>query len=197
MVNGYGAEALSGSGMNAGAWLEFVKMTNSPLKLAAVASRMPTPTRHVGISRVDKHSTRTHAWVVRLQRNNRKVARTFSDGVWGGKAEAYQAACEFYRQMADIVPALPFAAYCDRLKSSNRSGIPGVSRHLVKMPSGRRIPYWYARCPLGLHKTKLAKFSVKKHGEVNAFQLAVKARQDALGMLEGDIFLPKRPLRAR
>lgn len=151
--------------------------------------------RHIGISRVDNDSSKTHAWVVRLQRDHRKITKTFSDGVWCGKRKAYRAACEFHRQMADSVPALLFAEYCDRLKSSNRSGTPGVSRHLVKMPSGRRIPYWYARCPLGLHKTKLAKFSVRKHGEKKAFQFAVKARMDALGKLDREVFLPGQSMR--
>ena len=64
-------------------------------------------------------------------------------------------------------------------KAAAKAMAAGASRNA----SARSV--WLAFWPKGEGKTGRAKFSIAKHGEDLAFQLAVRARQEALSRLEG------------
>ena len=146
----------------------------------------------IGIMRVDTECNCTHGYLFRLQRNKRSISKMFSDNQYGGRDQALAAACSFREQQLAAIPALPLSQYCEILKKNNRSGLVGVSRHYLKLRSGRRSAYWYARCPLGLSKTRVLKFSVNKLGDDLARDLAIAARKGAIAELAqtGEVFMP-------
>lgn len=60
-----------------------------------------------------------------------------------------------------------------------------MCRTVITGRNGTQAAYWLAFWPKGGGKSSRAKFSIAKYGEDLAFQLALKARQDALMQLEG------------
>ena len=144
--------------------------------------------RYRNIRRIDDASRRTYAWLVQVERRNHIITKMFSDSKFGGKRKALVAARTYRDELVAAVPARNFVDYCEKKRPNNRSGVTGVSRHLVRQRSGRLIPYWYARCPTGIGKTRLVKYSASKHGERGAFELAHAARGSALRDI-GDLVL--------
>jgi hypothetical protein len=118
------------------------------------------------IYRVDHQPSRTHSWLVTVQRRNRIYHRHFTDGVYGGKATALAAAKAYRASLLQHLPALTKREYCaiKKKKKKNTSGIAGVSRHEApaRRPNGPRPVLWVAQSPIGNHKAKQHKFSVKK-----------------------------------
>ena len=135
------------------------------------------------IRRIDNETNRTHAWFVQVQRNSRIVKKMFSDGVYGGKRKALQAAIRFHAQLLATVPA--YAYQIGRrsiLRRNNTSGIPGVGRYdVIDNPhTGRRVVFWLAFWDdeQGIRRSR--KFSVLRYGERKAKQLAVAERKRQL-----------------
>ena len=137
------------------------------------------------ISRIDDDQTRTHAWLVRVQRRNRVHHRYFSDRVYGGKRQALVAATAYRETLLQTLPGLTRQEICRIRKKNNRSGVSGVSRHEApgRTPTSPRMAYWLAQWPTGEGRAKRRKFGVKKYGEDGAYRRALQARQQALGTL--------------
>ncbi len=155
--------------------------------MATKGKRRPKRYARYCISRVDDENRRTHAWVVTIQRSGKVRRRSFSDGVYAGKRKALKAAQDYRDRLLIEYPPMTRAEYANILRKNNRSGVPGVIRfRALETKNGERIErsYWIAFWPTKPGKTSRAKFSVAKYGETAAFQLAVKARKDALKELD-------------
>lgn len=150
---------------------------------------MKNPKSEYGISRVDNERSRTHGWLVTVQRRGVIHRRHFSDGTCGGKEQSLAAARGFRDEIVAKYPPFSMREYSSIVKKSNRSGVVGVCRYCASetrdLPEEQQRWFWVASWPTPDGKRKRVKFSVKKYGEEQAFKLALKARRDALKGLEG------------
>lgn len=142
-----------------------------------------------GISRVDNESSRTHGWLVTIQRRGTIYRKHFSDGVHGGKNKAFAAAKEYRDGVIEKFPPFSMREYSSIVKSSNRSGVVGVCRYCASetrdLPEEQQRWFWVASWPMPGGKRKRVKFSVKKYGEEGAFKMALKARKSAMKAVDG------------
>lgn len=135
------------------------------------------------ISRIDNETNSTHAWLVQVRRNNRSAKKMFSDGVYGGKREALQAAITFHTKFLAEVSDYEYQIWLrTRLRRDNTSGIPGVARYdqIANRNTGRREVFWLAAWVNEHGASRKRKFSVLFHGERKAKQLAVAERERQL-----------------
>lgn len=143
-----------------------------------------------GISRIDNLQSRTHGWLVTIQRRGVIYRRHFSDGPHGGKTKALAAARGYRDEIMEKFPPLSLQEYSSIVKKNNRSGVVGVSRSCSTatrdLPDDQKRWFWVAAWPLPNGRRKRVKFSAHKYGEDIAFQMAVKARTDALKKLAGN-----------
>ncbi len=143
-----------------------------------------------GISRVDNEVSRTHGWLVTIQRRGVIYRKHFSDGVHGGKTKSFNAAKAYRDEVIAKHPPFSMREYSNIVKKNNRSGVVGVCRYCASetrdMPEEKQRWFWVASWPLPDGRRKRVKFSVKKYGEEGAFKMALKARKDALKKLEGE-----------
>ena len=137
-------------------------------------SLLPKPSPRV--SRVELPAVATFGWQVRMQRNGQKISRFFSDRTYGNAEESYHAARSWRDNTLAEWNAISQARTCNR-SSRNISGVVGVSRIRVRASNGTEYEFWQATwCPIpGIRKT--ARFSILRHGDAVAYQLAIEARQ--------------------
>lgn len=143
-----------------------------------------------GITRVDNETSRTHGWLVTIQRRGIIHRRQFSDGVFGSKTKALAAAKAFRDSVVAANPPLSRREHAEIRKKNNKSGVVGVCRYCAsetrdKPPKERRW-FWVASWVLPDGRAKRVKFSVNKYGEEPAFKMATKARRAAMKQMEGD-----------
>ena len=139
------------------------------------------------IHRVDQASTRTHSWLVTIQRRGHIYNRHFSDRLHGGKRKALEAAKAYRARLVSQLKPLTRQELCAIRKTNNRSGVSGVIRvDVLEKIRGRlyRRIYWDVQWPIGNGRARHKKFSVKKYGERGAFLRALKARKQALRDLD-------------
>lgn len=115
-----------------------------------------------GISRVDNEASRTHGWLVTIQRRGVIHRKHFSDGVFGGKQKAFAAAKQFRDDIiSKFRPSL--REYSSIVKKNNRSGVVGVCRYCASetrdMPEDKQRWFWVASWPLPSGRRKRVKFS--------------------------------------
>jgi len=138
------------------------------------------------IYRVDDEKSRTHSWLVTVQRRGQIYHRHFTDGIYGGKRKALDEAKVYRDELLARLRPLTRVERCNITKKNNRSGISGVTRiDGMDTKRGRSYHrrYWLAQWPIGNGKAQMKKFSIKQYGEQGAFRLAVRARQEALKSL--------------
>ncbi|GAB4177912.1 MAG: hypothetical protein Fur0039_21510 [Rhodocyclaceae bacterium] len=142
-----------------------------------------------GISRVDNEASRTHGWLVTIQRRGVIYRRHFSDGSLGGRLMAFAAARDWRDAVIARHPPLKLRDYSNIVKKNNRSGVVGVCRYCAsetrELPRARQRWFWVASWPLPSGGRRRVKFAVNKYGEEGAFRRALRARRDALRELEG------------
>jgi hypothetical protein len=143
-----------------------------------------------GITRVDNEVSRTHGWLVTIQRRSVIHRRQFSDGVFGSKARALAAAKTFRDEVVAKNPPLSRREHAEIRKKNNKSGVVGVCRYCASetrdKPEQQQRWFWVASWVLHDGRAKRVKFSVKKHGEEAAFKMAVKARRAAIKQMDGN-----------
>jgi hypothetical protein len=139
---------------------------------------------------VDNATSRTHGWLVTIQRRGVIYRKHFSDGVLGGKAKSFAAAKAYRDEVVAQHPPLSMQEYSSIVKRNNRSGVVGVCRYCATetrdLPEEKQRWFWVASWPLPDGRRKRVKFSIKKFGDQGAFDLALQARSDALKKLHGD-----------
>lgn len=142
-----------------------------------------------GITRVDNEASRTHGWLVTIQRRGIIFRRQFSDGVLGGKAKSLAAAKAYRDEIVAKHPPLSKREHAEIVKKNNKSGVVGVCRYCAaetsQRPEAEKRWFWVASWVLPDGRAKRAKFSVRKYGEEAAFKLAVKARRGAVRQMAG------------
>ena len=129
-------------------------------------------------------------WTVHFSRSGQSYMRRFYFGSRRSSEEA-RAAAEAWRdqQLRDVAP-LKAAEFCNKLRTTNTSGVPGVTFYRPqKMPAG----IWQARLHR-LHGRPLVKsFSVKRYGHDGAFAKAVEARRHMLEVFGDEPYLRAHP----
>ena len=109
--------------------------------------------------------------------------KMFTDGVYGGKRKALQAAISFRDYLLAEAPSYEHQIWVrTRLRRNNRSGIPGVGRYdqLANPRTGRRAVFWLASWVDENGASRKRKFSVLRYGERKAKQLARAERERQL-----------------
>lgn len=136
------------------------------------------------IHRIDHAPKRTHAWLVQVQCRGEITIRSFTDGRYGSKRAALQAAIRFRDAVLNSARDKSYQFWRrNRKRRNNTSGIVGVGRY-VSRERGRRgfiervswQAFWDG--PVGRRHSR--KFSVNLHGERRARELARRARTDAM-----------------
>jgi len=132
------------------------------------------------IARIDIAIQRTHGWQVRLQRRGVKYAKFFSDSNFGGDEGALGIARQWRDQLLKKLEASVQSStrICTR-SARNSSGVVGVSKISVRGSNGVTYQFWQATWSPEPGKRCCVKFSVKRYGDSEAFELAVQARLDA------------------
>lgn len=138
-----------------------------------------------GISRRDQKSVGTRGWQVRFQRKGVRYGRFFSDSAWGGQTGSLNRARQFRDRLlarAERVERLSAASSRSHTvpASRNRSGVVGVTRIVQKSANGTEYHFWQASWTSSDGDRKMVRFSVLKHGDEAAFELACVARRDAM-----------------
>ncbi|MDB6079625.1 MAG: pathosis-related transcriptional factor and protein [Akkermansiaceae bacterium] len=143
---------------------------------------MWTPEDTYAIARIDLPSASTHGWQVRLQRRGVKYGKYFADRSCGGQQESYELARRWRDDLMSRVEEEENAARICSRSARNSSGVVGVSKVAVSAPNGATYFFWQATwCPAPGER-RCVKFSVKRHGEKQAFKLAVEARREGTGI---------------
>ena len=135
------------------------------------------------IIRIDHARSRTYGWRVTLQRKGKIIARTFSDGVYGGKRKALNVAIDCRSVLLSQYSTLDHQLWVrTRLRRNNTSGIPGVGRYevLANPNTGSRSAFWLASWVNEHGASRKRKFYVSYYGERQAKRLAVIERERQL-----------------
>ncbi len=124
-----------------------------------------------------QHEKGTWYWVVHYSRCGKRNYRRFYEPKYGGSAKALKAAKTWRDEQLAKVKVLTLVEFCQRKRSNNTSGVPGV-HYLVtaRQPEG----IWQAKLRLDGGKSKSKSFSVHRHGNHAAYELAVAAREQLL-----------------
>jgi len=131
------------------------------------------------IARIDLPSQCTHGWQVRLQRGGVKYAKFFADSTLGSSAVGLVAAQGWRDELVERLDAEDRARVC-RSSKRNSSGVVGVSKIRV-VSSGVEYYFWQATWSPAPGERKCVRFSIKRYGDKEAFELAVQARVEATG----------------
>lgn len=134
----------------------------------------------------------TRGWQVRFyyqeEGETKYHSKLFSDGVYGGKDEAYEAAIEYRDENQETFTA----EYRDReiepyrkRDSRNNSGVPGIVFYEYEGAEGMLA---HVRAHVSLHdgKVRTKTMSLSKHGSETAVKAACRFRYDGLANLHGD-----------
>ena len=140
---------------------------------------MPQDSPNYAIARIDLPGAGTFGWQVRLQRRGLKYAKFFADNVHGNSELALDTARAWRNNLLDRLDNEDRARICQR-SQRNSSGVVGVSKVTV-VTKGIQYVFWQATWTPQAGKRKCVKFSIKRHGDSVAFELAVSARIEAIG----------------
>ena len=147
------------------------------LKSAMMLSK---PTEHKNVRRVDHHHF--HGHVVALGRVQSRHQKYFSDRACGGRSNALAQALE-YRDA--LLAELPPPVRIHR-RTSNSTGIPGVSLVNDRTRSGRIVPRFVAYWHRADGRREKRSFSTLEHGFARAESKAIQARKEGVGTLLHD-----------
>jgi hypothetical protein len=144
---------------------------------------MPSPHNHPGgnyaIARIDLPGAGTHGWQVRLQRRGIKYGKFFADRTHGHPKGALHAALQW--RDALLARITDRARICER-SLRNSSGVVGVSKITVVSSNGSSYLFWQATWSPVPGQRRCVKFSIKRYGDREAFQLAVEARTNGISL---------------
>lgn len=143
---------------------------------------MWSPDDTYAIARIDLPSASTHGWQVRMQRRGVKYGKYFADRSHGGPRGAYEVARAWRDELIERIRSEERQARVCTRSARNSSGEIGVSKISVNGPNGSVYFFWQATwCPAPGER-RCVKFSVRRHGDRQAFRLAVEARREGVGL---------------
>ena len=125
---------------------------------------------HKNITRVDHEASRTHGYNVRIQWQGERRSKFFSDRTFGDRLAALTAALD-WRNATERELGKPRTERKVLGIIYSSSGIPGVRR----ITEGH-TDYYEATWGTTAGKQARTKYSIAKHGEKRALQLAKQAR---------------------
>ena len=138
---------------------------------------MAVTSDNFAITRMERAESSTFGWQVRLQRRGTRYAKYFADRGFGSKEGSLEAAKKWRDELLQKFAEDERARVCSR-SSRNSSGVVGVSKVTITGPNGVTYYFWQATWSPSPGQRRSIRFSVKKHGELEAFKLAVQARQN-------------------
>ena len=139
---------------------------------------MPEIRKTYGISRIDQPEKKNHGFYVRITHKGKTTQKYFPDKASGGKTKALKLAKEFRDKIVAKLPKAKREAATVPRRRVKKSGVVGVTHVVSKSPAGKTYEYWQAAWD-EKGKRKTAKFSVAKHGNKKALDLAKKAKKSA------------------
>lgn len=131
------------------------------------------------ITRIDLPSAGTHGFQVRLQRRGIKYGKFFADRVHGQPTNALRAARKWRDALLEEIADR--ARICER-SPRNNSGVVGVSKITVIASNGNSYHFWQATWSPAPGQRRCVKFSIRRYGDREAFQLAVEARTTGISI---------------
>lgn len=121
-------------------------------------------------------------WAVSFSRDGEQHSRRFYVRRHGGEDEARSAAIRWRDEQLARTEALSLAEFCAKPRGNNTSGVTGVFFAITpRQPEGS----WQARLKVQGGPAEVKSFSVRKYGNAEAFDMAVKARAAMLKEAEG------------
>lgn len=140
---------------------------------------MPTFSAGPGITRFELETSQSHGYLVRICRNGEKTSEFFADRQHGGKRNAKKMAKQRYAALCEQLGSANVQPTKDLLTKRNTTGKVGV--HLAHSVDSRWKNCEYASyCASWIandgRRQKIS-FSLNKHGELAAFELACLARK--------------------
>lgn len=133
-----------------------------------------------GISRLDQESSGTHGWQVRIQRKGVRYGRFFSDVEWGGSERALSVAIQFRDKIIAHQQRQSSIRSHENTGARNQSGVIGVTRISQISAKGDEYHFWQASWTDREGNRQTVRYSVLKHGDEIAFEMACLAREAAL-----------------
>lgn len=144
---------------------------------------MPAPRKRTdpnyAIARIDLPGAGTHGWQVRMQRRGIKYGKFFADRPHGGPDHALLAARQWRDDLINELSRRASTRICER-SARNSSGVVGVSKITVVSANGTSYQFWQATWSPAPGQRRCIKFSIKRHGDREAFELAVEARAQGI-----------------
>lgn len=137
------------------------------------------PDNNYAIARIDLPDAGTHGWQVRMQRRGIKYGKFFADRIHGSHAHSLIEARRWRDALLEELTDSASARICER-SPRNSSGVVGVSKITVVSANGTTYQFWQATWSPAPGHRRCVKFSIKRHGEHQAFQLAVEARTQGI-----------------
>lgn len=131
------------------------------------------------VARIDLPNLGTHGWQIRLQRRGKKYAKFFSDSLHGGTEQSLRTAREWRDALIEEISSHQQARICTT-SPRNSSGVVGVSKVKVVATNGNTYEFWQATWSPTPGQRKSVKFSITRHGNELAFQLAIEARNQGV-----------------
>lgn len=160
--------------------------------LAAEETALCSPTNRTGEPYIGRYASAkgtSFYWRVSIIRQGEGHRKAFTDSVYGGADGALMAAKAWRDELFCTLPADNRAQVAVRVKTTNTSGVAGVTR-TREMQNGKLGQFWVGYSPIVKGQSRRSKkFSIAKYGEEQAFALAVKAREAFIAEL-GDIEAP-------
>ncbi len=120
---------------------------------------------------------------MRIQRRGQKFEEFFSDQRYHGKRNALVAAQGRRDEIESGIARYSNAERAERPSSRNKSGMVGVRLHQQKDIRGEyEYYYWYwvAQWTDGRGRRRTRSFSIHRHGDEEAYNLACEARRKGL-----------------
>lgn len=142
--------------------------------------------RNEGPARIKRHDYgNTHGYWVRYNREGALFTKLFSDSVYGSQEAALEAARKWHDELLAAFPLPNRREFAQKARRKSASGIVGVRRGKA-YSNGKTSDVWIASWSpqRGVYKTK--NFSILKHGEEGAKQLAIAAREAGLREMDLD-----------
>lgn len=146
---------------------------------------MNHPNRNITRIDIDREGqSGTHGWEVRIHRRGEKISKFFSDSGYNGKRAAMYVARKYRDEIEEKVPQLTRAEVLKNTSPRTDSGVAGVRRRTNSViRNGWEYSYdtWEASwTPKKGGRRFRRQFSVLKHGEDEAYKMAVAARREAV-----------------
>lgn len=136
--------------------------------------------KNAGPARIKRHDYgNTHGYWVRYNKEGALFTKLFSDSVYGSQEAALQAAQKWHDELLAAFPLPNRREFAQKARRKSNSGIVGV-RKGKDYSKGKTYDVWIASWSpqRGVYKAK--KFSILKHGDEGAKQLAIAAREAGL-----------------